>query len=105
MLSSRRSILALSLAGAALAAMPPAPGFADDDLPGSELLTSQERTEYRQRMRGMLSAGEQDRIRRRYEALIRQRAEEQGVTLPGQPQDSPGQGGRGKDRGQGGSAQ
>jgi hypothetical protein len=101
MLSSRRSILALSLAFVAVTATPPATALAADDLPGSELLTSQERTEYRQRMRGMLSAGQQDQIRRRYEALIQQRAKEQGITLPGQTQDSSGQGARG----QGGSAQ
>ncbi len=79
----------------------PEPAPAADDLPGSELLTRQEQVEYRQRMRGMLSAGEQGRIRRRYEALIRQRAKEQGVALPGQPQNRPG----GKDSGRRGLTQ
>jgi hypothetical protein len=103
--SSRRSIITLSLVVVALTARPPAPAFAVDDLPGIELLTSQEQVEYRQRMRGMLSAGQQDQIRRHYEARIRQRAKDQGVTLPGQPQNSPGQGAGGKGDGQGGSAQ
>ena len=56
-------------------------------------------------MRGMASVGEQDQIRRRYEALIRQRAKEQGVTLPGQPQTSPGAGSAGKRSGSGGASQ
>ncbi len=102
---SRRRILALSLVVAALTATPPALVLAGDDLPGIELLTSQEQVEYRQRMRGMLSAGEQDRIRRRYEALIRQRAKAQGVTLPGQPQTAPGPGPDGKGSGSGGASQ
>jgi len=89
MRSSRRAVLALSLSVAALAATPPVPALAEEDLPGSELLTSQERAEYRQRMRGMLSAGEQDQIRRRYEALIKQRAKEQGATVPGQTENGP----------------
>jgi hypothetical protein len=89
MRSSRRAVLALSLSVAALAATPPVPALAEEDLPGSELLTSQERAEYRQRMRGMLSAGEQDQIRRRYEALINQRAKEQGATVPGQTENGP----------------
>lgn len=94
--SIRRSIVALSLVVAALTIMPPAPASAGDDLPGSELLTRQEQVEYRQRMRGMLSAGEQDQIRRHYEALIRQRAKDQGVTMPGQPQTGgPGPGAEG----------
>jgi hypothetical protein len=88
----RRSILALSLAFLASAAAAPAIVLAQDDLPGSELLTSQERVEYRQRMRGMLSAGQQEQIRRQYEELIRQRAKQKGITLPAQPQSGPGKG-------------
>jgi hypothetical protein len=84
MRSSRRAILALSLAGVASAATLPVPAVAEQDLPGSELLTSQERVEYRQRMRGMLSMGEQAKIRRHYEDLIRQRALKQGVAVPGE---------------------
>lgn len=85
-------VVALSRAVVTLTVLPPSPLLAADDLPGSELLTSRERVEYRQSLRGMLSAGQRDQIRHRYEALIRQRAKEQSVTLPGQPQDSPGQG-------------
>ena len=99
--SIRGCITALGLVVAALTAAPPALVLAGDDLPGIELLTTQEQVEYRQRMRGMASAGEQDQIRHRYEALIRQRAKAQGVTLPGQPQASPGPapGGKGPDSG------
>jgi hypothetical protein len=102
---SRRCILALSLVVAVLTATPPAPVLADDTLPGIELLTPQEQVEYRQRMRGMASVGEQDQIRRRYEALIRQRAKAQGVTLPGQPQTSPGARSDGKGSSSGGASQ
>jgi hypothetical protein len=101
----RKSIVAQSLVVIVLTATPPAPAFAVDDLPGIELLTGQEQVEYRQSMRGMLSAGQRDQIRRRYEALIQQRAKERGVTLPGQPQTAPGQGHGAKGPGSGGSAQ
>jgi hypothetical protein len=103
--SIRRSIVALSLVVATLTATPLAPAFAVENLPGSELLTSQEQVEYRQRMRGMLSVGERDQIRRHYEALIQQRAKEQGVTLPGPPQTGPGQGAGAKGPDSGVSAQ
>jgi hypothetical protein len=98
-------MLALSLAFVALTAAPPATVLAADDLPGSELLTSQERAEYRQRMRGMLSAGQQEQIRRHYERLIQQRAKQQGIALPGQPSTSPGQGAGSRRGGSGGAAQ
>ncbi len=101
----RRTILALSLAVVAVTATPLATALAQEDLPGSDLLTSQERAEYRQRMRGMLSTGQQDQIRRRYEAVIQQRAQEQGVIVPGQTQkgSQPRQGNKGA--GGGGSTQ
>jgi len=61
--------------------------FAADEPPvyGSQLMTQQERMEYRQRMRNASSAEERERIRKEHHEQMKIRAKEQGVTLPDEP--------------------
>jgi len=60
---------------------------------GSQLMTAQERDEYRARMRNAKTQAERDRIRAEHHAAMQERAKDKGVTLPDQP--------RGPSRGQG----
>lgn len=52
---------------------------------GSQLMTAQERTEYRARMRSAKTAEERERIRNEHHEQMQKRAQERGVTLPEQP--------------------
>ncbi len=58
---------------------------------GSQLMTQQERLEYRDRMQNATTAGEREQIRKEHHEQMQERAKERGVTLP----DSPPVGGRG----------
>lgn len=59
---------------------------------GSQLMTDQERFDYRSQMRSAKSAEEQDKIRREHHEKMKLRAAERGLTLPDQ---MPARGGRG----------
>lgn len=52
---------------------------------GSQIMTQQERTEYRARMRAAKTVEERQQIRTEHHALMRERARERGVTLPDEP--------------------
>ena len=52
---------------------------------GSQLMTPQERTEYRSRMRAAKTAEERERIRNEHHEQMKVRARERGVTLPDEP--------------------
>jgi hypothetical protein len=80
----RRSLLALPLALAGLAAAGAATRTLAQDEPifGRELMTEQERLAYRDRMRAARSEQERERIRAEHHALMRQRAQERGLDLP-----------------------
>lgn len=52
---------------------------------GSQLMTPQERAEYRARMRAAKTAEERERIRNEHHEQIKQRAKARGRTLPDQP--------------------
>jgi hypothetical protein len=52
---------------------------------GSQLMTAEERTEYRQKMRAAKSPEEREKIRLEHHARMQQRAKEKGVTLPDEP--------------------
>lgn len=52
---------------------------------GSQLMTQQERLEYRQRMRSATSTAERAQIRADHHERMQQRAQEMGKTLPDQP--------------------
>jgi len=57
----------------------------DKDIFGHSLMTSQERTEYRNRMRAAKTAEERERIRAEHHEQMKVRAKERGVTLPDAP--------------------
>lgn len=67
-----------------------------DQIYGSQLMTDQERNEFRARMRAAKTAEERERIRNEHHERMKIRAQEQGVTLPDEPPM------RGKGMGQGG---
>jgi hypothetical protein len=70
---------------------------------GSQLMTPEERTAYRTRMRGAKTQAERDQIRAEHHAAMQARAKEKGVTLPDQPRAGGGRrGGAGKGAGAGG---
>ena len=73
-----------------------APVFAaDDTVYGSQLMTAQERLEYRDRLRNAKSAEERQQIRNEHHKRMQERAEEMGVSLPDfQSQRVPGGKGR-----------
>lgn len=82
---------ALSLpTGFALAADPePAPAKAQTPEPepiyGSQLMTQQERTEYRAKMSAAKTVEEQEQIRKEHHEQMQERAQARGVTLPDEP--------------------
>jgi septal ring factor EnvC (AmiA/AmiB activator) len=52
---------------------------------GSQLMTEQERAEYHARMRAAKTAEEREKIRKEHHERMKERAKEQGVTLPDDP--------------------
>ncbi len=87
--SALASALALS-AGVALAAgQAPAQEETQtqqqEQIYGSQLMTQQERTEYRAKMRGATTAAEREQIRSEHHQQMQERAKERGVTLPAEP--------------------
>ena len=57
----------------------------DQDIYGSQLMTVQERNEYRNKMRSAKTAQERERIRAEHHEQMQVRAKDRGVTLPDQP--------------------
>ncbi len=52
---------------------------------GSQLMTEQERNEYRNKIKTAKTAKEREQIRHEHHKLMTQRAKKQGVTLPDEP--------------------
>lgn len=52
---------------------------------GSQLMTQQERVEYRSKMRSAKTAEEQEKIRTEHHSFMKERAAQRGVTLPDAP--------------------
>jgi hypothetical protein len=52
---------------------------------GSQLMTRQERIEYRNKMRNLKTPEERDAFRLEHHKLMQQRAKERGLTLPDEP--------------------
>jgi hypothetical protein len=72
----------------------------DRDIYGYQLMTPEERAEYRSRMRAANSFEERERIRAEHYARMQERAQERGLTLPEQPRyGGPGTRDRGGARG------
>lgn len=63
---------------------PPAP-VKREIIPGSELMTSQERERYRQRMRGARTPDEEQKVRADHVKQMRERARLRGLRLPDSP--------------------
>jgi hypothetical protein len=57
----------------------------DQDIYGSQMMTAQERNEYRNKMRAAKTAQERERIRAEHHEQMKMRAKERGVTLPDAP--------------------
>lgn len=79
MAAALAATLGLSL-GAAFAADDPAPIF------GSQLMTEQERLEYRNTLRNATTNAEREQIRLQHHERMLLRAREKGVVLPEEPQ-------------------
>jgi hypothetical protein len=97
--------LALAVLAAALLPMPAA--FAQDriqdrDIYGSQMMTQQERDQYRQKMQTAKTAEERERIRAQHHEQMKQRAQARGITLPDQPPAGRGPASAGGGMGQGG---
>lgn len=78
----------------------------EEQIYGSQLMTQQERNEYRARMRAAKTAEERDRIRKEHHELMMERAKERGVSIPDEPPAmgggmGPGSGGMGPGGGMG----
>lgn len=56
-----------------------------DRIYGSQLMTQEERMEFRSRMRAATSAEEREQIRKEHHERMQVRAKERGVTLPDEP--------------------
>ena len=90
---SQRSMLALVAAGlmATAAWAPPAvaqtqaPAQTQERIYGSQIMTEQERLEYRERMLKAKTVEERERIRAEHHQAMVARAKEKGVTLPDDP--------------------
>lgn len=52
---------------------------------GSQIMTQQERTEYRDKMRAAKTVEEREQIRKEHHALMKERAKAKGITLPDEP--------------------
>lgn len=73
----------------------------EEPIYGSQLMTEQERIEYRTRMRTAATEEERERIRNEHHERMKERAREQGMMLPDEP-PAPGMGpGSGMGRGMG----
>lgn len=86
------SILALFVAGATVPALAAdqtreqtRDQVRDQDIYGHNLMSVQERNEYRNKMRAAKTAQERERIRAEHHEQMKVRAKERGVTLPDQP--------------------
>ena len=93
-------LAAMLLVGAVWAQGGNLPPIADDaPIYGSQMMTQQERLEYRERMRAANTLEERERVRAQHHEQMKARARERGVTLPDEP---PMQGGMGQGGGMGG---
>ncbi len=85
LLISVAAVCMLSSINPVLAADPPVQSQAQEQVYGSQLMTVQERDEYRSRMRAAKTEEERERIRAEHHKAMQVRAKERGVTLPAEP--------------------
>ncbi|MBD3611088.1 MAG: hypothetical protein HUJ13_01465 [Hydrogenovibrio crunogenus] len=89
---------ALSLSGGALMA---APDDGSSQIYGSQLMTQQERSEHRAKMRAAKTEAERNQIRQENHERMQQRARERGVQMPDMPPQNRGHMNQGQGMGQG----
>jgi hypothetical protein len=95
----KHSITIIGMAAAMLLSVGAA--TADDSaVYGWQLMTKQERVQYREKMRSLKTRKEREAFRREHHAQMQERARERGVKLPDQPR--PRGNGMGQGQGQGG---
>lgn len=86
MMSALATAIFLSTGFAVAADQAPAPGMMQmqkkEPIYGSHLMTRQERTQYRARMRTAKTPEEREQIRKEHHDLMKQRAKERGINLP-----------------------
>ena len=78
-------VLALGLGAVPGFAADPAPAQNKEVIYGSQLMTVQERAEFRARMRAAKTYEEREQIRLEHHKAMRERAQAQGKTLPDMP--------------------
>jgi hypothetical protein len=78
---------AITMASAALDAVGPDQPRREI-IPGSELMTSQERERYRQRIRGAKTPDEEQKVRSEHLRQVRERARLRGLRLPQDPNEA-----------------
>lgn len=79
------AIASLLLALGSGSALAQAPAADDAPIYGSQMMTTQERQAYRERMRTAKTVEERERIRQEHHEQMVVRARERGITLPDQP--------------------
>lgn len=75
-------IAAAIMMAAALDAIAAQDSLKREIIPGSELMTSQERERYRQRIRGAKTPAEEEQVRAEHLRQVRERARLRGLRLP-----------------------
>lgn len=95
------ALLAIALIGGAIATTISAPAQMRDQIYGSQLMTPEERSAYRDRMRSAKTAEEREAIRTEHHKQMSARAKERGITLPEEPPAA----GMGRGMGPGGMGQ
>ena len=89
MVSALATAMFLSTGFALAADQAPAQGMTQmqkkEPIYGSHLMTRQERTQYRAKMRAAKTAGEREQIRKEHHERMQARAKERGITLPDKP--------------------
>ena len=100
---SRMAMAAALLLSFGMAAAQTAPSVADDTpIYGSQLMTQQERIDFRAKMRAATTDAERDQLRLDHHAQMKARAAAKGVTLPDEPPARGGGKGMGPGPGMGG---
>ena len=64
----------------------------DRDIYGSQMMTQQERNEYRERMRAAKTQEERERVRAEHHERMKERAQARGLSLPDEPRSGRGPG-------------
>lgn len=77
--------LTMGLAAGSTFSADPAPAAQSDAIYGSQLMTAQERMEFRNKMRAAKTVEEREQIRLEHHKAMQERAHAQGKTLPDTP--------------------